>query len=253
MILDVDRRLRGVAVKTRLVPSDLGATGMIDSLRDWAAEHEEHCGAGWLTAPLPEEPPLTGPWTVDPDGASVFAAALDRFQTLACMRAERCEVAVLPGARLVTSDGMAIAHDGMLAGESAWDEQKIEQSGVMLMHRIPRVSTAPGAYASLISQWCEVYYHWLSDVLPRLRILEATGCGEIPLIVPAGLTAWQRRSLELLGVAPGRLTPYRGVSAGRPSCGRVRRRRQDTCLGGRVNGSVSGSLRASPRRRGGCI
>jgi len=204
------RRLRGVAVDHGLVASEAGVAGTVRSLREWVAEHEDHCGARWISTPLPDERPLQPPRTVCPEGTAVFEAALEPWQTLSAMRADAADVAVLPGGRLVTEDGLVVTHDDLLATESAWDDEKIEASGVLRMRRLPRARVAPGAHASLLSQWCREYYHWITDALPRLSILDAAGCSDVQLVVPDGLTAWQRRSLELLGVRSSRLTPHRG-------------------------------------------
>ncbi len=126
------------------------------------------------------------------------------------MRADSADVAVLPGGRLVLPDGLVVTNDGLLASESGWDDEKIDESGVLALRRLPRAQSLPGVGASLMSQWCEVYYHWVTDALPRLRILEEAGWVDAPLIVPKRLTSWQQRSLELLGIDKGRLRPYAG-------------------------------------------
>jgi capsular polysaccharide biosynthesis protein len=120
------------------------------------------------------------------------------------------DVAALPGGRLVSEHGFVVTHDDLLAAESAWDDDKLEASGVLRMHRLPRARVIDGAHASLMSQWCSVYYHWITDALPRLRILELGGCADVSLLVPRALTRWQRRSLELLGVGERCLVPYNG-------------------------------------------
>jgi capsular polysaccharide biosynthesis protein len=126
------------------------------------------------------------------------------------MRAAPLDVAVLPRAWLVREHGFVITHDRLLATESAWDDDKIEASGILALRCLPARVT-PGIHASLISQWCTSYFHWITDALPRLRILEVAGCSDVPLILPDPLTPWQTRSLELaLGADPGHFTRFSG-------------------------------------------
>jgi hypothetical protein len=181
----------------------------ISSLEDWAREHEDHCGARWITTPIASEPPLRPPRTVCLDAVPLFEQALAKFQTLTYTRAPVLDVAVLPRAWLVREHGFVITHDGLLATESAWDDDKIRSSGVLTLRRLPG-RVVPGVYASLISLWCGSYFHWITDALPRLRILEAAGCSDVPLLIPDRPAPWQTRSLELAGIDLRQLMPFSG-------------------------------------------
>jgi capsular polysaccharide biosynthesis protein len=124
------------------------------------------------------------------------------------MRANQAEVAVLSDGQIVGSDGLVMTADRLVARESAWDDEKLRASGV-LSGRLARPQIVGGAAASLLSQWCSAYYHWMTDALPRLRVLELVGEAETPLVLPAELSSWQRRSLELLGIDEQRCYRYR--------------------------------------------
>jgi capsular polysaccharide biosynthesis protein len=206
----LEKRLAYAAAARGLVASDAAPTGVTRSLRDWTFKHHVHCGAAWISSPLSPEPPLGDPETVSPAATVGFQNALEYFQTQSpTMVADALDIAVLPDARLVTVDGLVITHDGLLASESAWDDDKLRASGVLRARRMPRAPVVLGSHATLISQWCQAYYHWMTDVLPRLAVLEGAGCADVALIVPQNLAVWQQRSLELLGMAD-RLTPYGG-------------------------------------------
>jgi hypothetical protein len=158
------RRLRALAASRTVIATDPGPIGTVASLRDWVGVHEDHCGARWISspAPAPPSPPLRPPGTVCGDAAPRFGAALAHFRTASAPQAPALDVAVLPGARLVTGDGLIITHDGLLAAESAWDEEKLDAAGVAERRRMPRARNVSGRHASLISQWCQAYYHWMT-------------------------------------------------------------------------------------------
>jgi capsular polysaccharide biosynthesis protein len=63
--------------------------------------------------------------------------------------------------------------------------------------------------ANILSLWCENYYHWLVDALPRLAVLRAVGLPELPIVTPARCTSFQDGSLRSLGVTDRRL-PFSG-------------------------------------------
>lgn len=203
----VVRRLRTAAHEVGVGFSQPGPCGTLDSLAEWVAAHGGD-ESMWLTAPLPAEPPLPRAQTVAPDGIAVFEAALAQYQTLSDMRAAMAEVAVLSSGQLVGRDGLVMTADRLVARESAWADANLRTSGVM-SRRLPRAQVVDGAAASLVSQWCSEYFHWMTDTLPRLRILELVGEAETPLVLPAKLASWQQRSLELLGVNQQRCYRYR--------------------------------------------
>jgi hypothetical protein len=114
----------------------------------------------------------------------------------------------IPGGRLMDGGGVVVA-DGSLVLESLWDHEHFDRE-----YRAPSVVRAParieGTHASLISLWSNNYYHWLFDAATRLAVLEETGFGELPVIVPTRRAPWQSEILDRLGIAATRLTPFEG-------------------------------------------
>jgi capsular polysaccharide biosynthesis protein len=205
----VVRRLGREASVRGLIPFEAGPAGVVPSLHDWTLAHRDHCGARWVSSSVGPEPSHGEPRTISAVAAAGFEAAAAHFQTWSpTMVADTLDVAVLPHGLVVGRDGLVMTHDALLARESAWDDEKLRASGLPDARRLPRAQPAPGEQATVISQWCQAYYHWITDVLPRLAVLEVAGCSEVALVVPEDLTAWQRKSLELLGAS--RLTPYGG-------------------------------------------
>jgi len=190
---------------------------------------------------------VAAPRSVAGAGGRAFDAALTRLQALPETSPPNLDVAKLPGGRVVTSHGLVITHDGLLASESAWDGN-LEATGVLGRKRLPRAQAARGVHATLISQWCGAYYHWLTDALPRFAALEAAHGVASNVIVPEDLKPWQRRSLDLLALAIGSRR-FRAICARTFSCGRARSR----CSRGTPRaGPVSGCASAShPARRAG--
>jgi capsular polysaccharide biosynthesis protein len=205
----VARRLRHEASVRGLIPSEPGPAGIVPSLRDWTLAHRQHCGARWISSPAGVEPSLGEPRTVSAVAAAAFEAAAAHIRTGPTMVADSLDVAVLPHGLVVGVDGIVMTHDALLARESAWDDEKLQASGVPGSQRLPRAPMLSGEHATVISQWCQAYYHWITDALPRLAVLEAAGRSDAAVVVPEELTDWQRRSLELCGAAD-RLTPYSG-------------------------------------------
>src|SRR5207237_6882 len=60
-----------------------------------------------------------------------------------------------------------------------------------------------GRFATLISRHDSSYYHWFTECLPRLYILESQQSA--PILLRDGLRDWQIESLALLGVPSGRI------------------------------------------------
>jgi Glycosyltransferase 61 len=155
-------------------------------------------------APLDAAPRFAVPRTVQPTPHEQFADIVNEALPKRVVRAVE-----IPRGRLIDDGGAVVLPDGSLVLESLWDEEHYRRD-----YSSPKKVLSPieltGTYASLISLWGDNYYHWLLDSLSRLAVLEATGYGELPLIVPERLRPWQRETLSRLGVAASRLTPFRG-------------------------------------------
>ncbi len=118
-------------------------------------------------------------------------------------------VATLTGARLATGSGVVISAAGELVMETLWDHDHFVRE---FAHpkRLPEPLVVEGTHASIISLWCNNYFHWMFNALPRLAVLEASGVPYDRLIVPETLSRFQRESLALLGIPESKLLPYAG-------------------------------------------
>lgn len=139
-------------------------------------------------------------------------------------------LAALPQARLVGDGYVVVAADNRVIQDSYSGDHILQRGGQFLkqnlrvnldgeMHNIPFALRRPAPAIREIGRACLLpthywhfnYHHWLIECLPRFRpALEMAEVADWPVIVPAGLSPFQRESLELLGVAAERLLPFEG-------------------------------------------
>ncbi len=118
-------------------------------------------------------------------------------------------VATVPGGRLATESGVVFTAGGDLVMETLWDREHFEREfGRPTV--LPKPTRISGTHASIISLWCNNYFHWIFNSLPRLAVLQASGVEYDSLIVPERLTRFQRESLAALNIPESKLTPFTG-------------------------------------------
>jgi hypothetical protein len=57
----------------------------------------------------------------------------------------------------------------------------------------------PGKWTSVVGTWSQGFYHWWTDVLPRLEMLSIFP-GDVGILVRGPLRSYQKESLEMLGL-----------------------------------------------------
>jgi len=124
-------------------------------------------------------------------------------------------LACIPNTKLIGEYGLAILPDGSYALEGIWQESLLEKlpaySSRSYRHKMrSRTQKKSGAYYSLMSLWCEGYYHWLHDVLPRLYLILEWLPEDIQFVVPANLKQYQYNSLNLMGIKEEQLVLFGG-------------------------------------------
>jgi capsular polysaccharide biosynthesis protein len=80
---------------------------------------------------------------------------------------------------------------------------KPSQHPVFLRARLPEVIDVPGSVGVLMTRGSENYYHFLTDVLPRLELLRRAGAGPDAYLVDR-TTRFQRDLLDHLGLTADR-------------------------------------------------
>lgn len=154
----------------------------------------------------------TPPASVDEGDLAVFREQTDHYQRGTRYQAPPVFLAGLPDASVLTEACTVASADNHLLADSFWEDFLVGETGLQHHLLLPRATRhLRGGYAVLGILWWKGYYHWLLDVLPRLAVLERfEELRDVPLIVPPGMSAGQRESLRLLGIAPERLVEFDG-------------------------------------------
>jgi hypothetical protein len=195
----------------RLFPSSALPRGRISDFRAWSDERESRLPwmeKGWDHWHIPVRDPelveIAPPLNLDGAVHPVYRGAqFYRYPPL--------YLAQLRNGRLLGWDGTVMTSDGRVLEEFsfAWGAPP-SQWPVFSRLRVPAREEKPGAMLTLLSPVSAKpnYFHWWADVLPRLGVAEAAGIRYYQVIVPKNMEAWQRESLERLGVAADRQEPF---------------------------------------------
>ena len=114
-------------------------------------------------------------------------------------------VAVLPRGRAIGPYGAAVTADDTLLFDLSpyYGAFRASQHPVNLRWRLPAIEDVAGSVALLTTRGVDNYYHFLFDVLPRLRLLRDAGV-EVDRYLVNRSTRFQRELLARLGVAEER-------------------------------------------------
>jgi hypothetical protein len=189
------------AFERGFLPSQPGPTGQV-RLAEWLSEAPGPVNADVIELPAPQSGSPVQAQTLGPPSDPVF----QRFQ--GSVSARPLIVAVIPGAQLVTEFGLVVLPDNRVLADTAWDGTQLAASEILSASILPRPRRVRGRHASIVSQWCSAYFHWVLDALPRIAVLERAGLGDLPLIVPQALSPFQLETLRLLGIGAERLTRH---------------------------------------------
>ncbi|GAA3408533.1 DUF563 domain-containing protein [Paenibacillus hodogayensis] len=180
-------------------------TGVHDTLMDWIREAQ---AAGAKDSALSRvlfparSHRLTVPHTVDPALHPVFAERL--------LRVPEAYVGVIPGGRfwadkddaaaVITPDNKLIRDVSLNFLIPDWPHPVFRRRQLgEPMHRAETV-------AVVTFVWSRNYFHWMTDVIGRIRLLEASGLSIDKYIIAGGETApFQLETLAMLGIGPERI------------------------------------------------
>jgi capsular polysaccharide biosynthesis protein len=118
-------------------------------------------------------------------------------------------VARLRGCQLLGSKGLTVTTDGRYVLENALRSEDLLMRSILktvregsLPIRRRTVDTTIDNAISLVGPWCEGYFHWFSEWLPRLegvaQLADQTGATPT-VIIPSDPPVWMRKSLSLVG------------------------------------------------------
>lgn len=131
------------------------------------------------------------------------------------------EARLVGRARVGVRRGGAIVEETLHLQQLGARQRRLAQLRALL----PPGERIEGAVVSLVDgrRWCDSYFHWFVDCLPRLIAAEhhQQRLGErCRVIVPARLRPWQEESLNRLGITPAQRLPEAPASGGAPLGGR---------------------------------
>ena len=116
-------------------------------------------------------------------------------------------VGKIPKARIVIEKGLVISPDDLIFEQSCcWGKGFIaadrEFNSVLRPLKTERLS---GAYAIIGSRMWTNYFHWVTESLTRLCMLESVA--QVPILLPSELTSWHTEMLRMMGISEDRVVP----------------------------------------------
>jgi len=139
--------------------------------------------------------PLFGNVPADADNLEICGTYDRRFE-------ERDWATVWP------TSGVIRWADGRIETETIWQNEHLKQCGDFNSRRSWFPRKCRGRYFNLSLFWASGYYHWICDVLTRLHMVLPRLTPDIQVILPPRMTAWQSRSLELIGLPQNQWLQY---------------------------------------------
>lgn len=100
--------------------------------------------------------------------------------------------------------------DGSIEAETIWIADNLKQCGDFRSKWSWLPQKRHGRFFNLSLFWSSGYYHWICDVLARLHLVLPQLTPDFQIIVPPRMTAWQSRSLELIGLSQNQCLSYTG-------------------------------------------
>jgi hypothetical protein len=117
-------------------------------------------------------------------------------------------VAVVPGGRVLYESGVVITPDHRLLADVSWHGHDLisQPKYHPAMHKLslPPVKYVAGRLAVISSVMPYNYYHWMVDILPRLRTLQSSGLVPDYYFINA-TTQFQKDSLKALNITTDRI------------------------------------------------
>lgn len=115
-------------------------------------------------------------------------------------------VAIIERGRVLTATGAVIGPEDALlcdVSDAALHEDPLTHP-IFLSLKLPRMTPIDETVAVITTYRSNIYYHWLMDTLPRLHLLDKAGLAYGKMVLSSA-AAYQRQSIELLGLDPARL------------------------------------------------
>ena len=179
--------------------------GIIPDVKRWTEQYRERrqlpADDCWYEAVYPAG--LRGDFTEHPNPQTLPTLA-PLFEGKQRVPQPECFNACIPRARVVTRTGIVISPDDRVFEQSCVFPDPVFTSDIEYNTLRPMLRPTPleGDFIVVASRFYTNYYHWLSDCIARLCIIDRLP--KVPILLPEKLTSWQSESLELLGIERGR-------------------------------------------------
>lgn len=141
--------------------------------------------------------PVFGEVPPNADNLEIVGPFMPRFE-------EWNQATVWPGS------GVLRRSDGAVETEAIWIPGHLAHCGDYHSKWSWLPEHRRGRFFNLSLFWWGNYYHWCCDVLARLHRVLPRLEPDVQIILPAHLTAWQKRSLELIGLPLNRCVEHSG-------------------------------------------
>jgi capsular polysaccharide biosynthesis protein len=149
--------------------------------------------------------PIFGEVPACADNLEIVGAFPERFE-------EKDQATVWP------ASGVIRWKDGSIETETIWIKKHLEQCGDYHSKWSLFPKKKRGRFFNISLFWSQNYYHWICDVLVRLHKAISRLDLNVRVILPPGLTSWQKRSLELVGLPMDRCLQYSGKRPWKVEC-----------------------------------
>ncbi len=143
---------------------------------------------------------------------AVGTASHPSFERRLTRRITQRVLAGVPNALVWGSHGLVVLPDGSFAAEAIYGRNHLELDPAFFMPMPSHVTRKEGDYFSLLGKFSNSgnYYHWIHDGLLRLHGAEQHLPPDVKYLVPPTLREFQRETLDMMGVRPEQLVPFRG-------------------------------------------
>ncbi|BDC34445.1 hypothetical protein Noda2021_04030 [Candidatus Dependentiae bacterium Noda2021] len=111
----------------------------------------------------------------------------------------------IPNGRAYSSDGVVLVNNQLIQ-ELIWPWSALKRGSVLQLNALPPVKHIAGKVAVITQEGHANYYHWMTEVLPKLAML-ADNNSEYDWLYVTAHTPVMRQTLEYLGVDLSKVLP----------------------------------------------
>ena len=187
----------------RFVLADLSPPPYCENVKAWCSEHPDTCR---FVLHIADSVTVTRRPPFAPAESSIhWLFEKHRVHTFPPQY-----LVAISNAKLAGQNGLVILPNGEFAVEPVYAPEFLKRDRAYRRYLPWEIRRKQGAYypLMLLSTWHGNYYHWLTDVLPRLYPVLDLLPDHVQFITPDPLHPFQRETLQILGIPPERWTPF---------------------------------------------